>query len=131
MVSTVGINKTKDINTLLKSILSLAYRRKMALAIIFLFKVYFCFPILSYDGLVYYQTFKNRIGGVMVNVLASSAVDRGFEPRWGQTKDYKIGMCCFSAKHAPLRRKNKDWLARNQNNVSEWSDMSTRGLLFK
>ena len=67
----------------------------------------------------------------MVNVLASSAVDRGFEPRWGQIKDYKIGMCCFSAKHAPLRRKNKDWLARNQNNVSEWSDMSTRGLLFK
>jgi hypothetical protein len=26
---------------------------------------------------------------------------------------------------------NKDWLARNQNNVSEWSDMFTRGLLFK
>jgi hypothetical protein len=28
-------------------------------------------------------------------------------------------MCCFSAKHAALRRKYKDWLARNQNNVSE------------
>jgi hypothetical protein len=27
--------------------------------------------------------------------------------------------------------KSKDWLARNQNNVSEWSDMSTRGLLFQ
>jgi len=40
-------------------------------------------------------------------------------------------MCCFSTKHAPLRRKIKDWLARNQNNVSEWSDMSTRGLLFQ
>jgi hypothetical protein len=24
---------------------------------------------------------------------------------------------------------NKDWLARNQDNVSEWSDMSTRELL--
>jgi hypothetical protein len=24
-----------------------------------------------------------------------------------QTKDYKIGICCFSAKHAVLRRKNK------------------------
>jgi hypothetical protein len=23
------------------------------------------------------------------------------------------------------------WLARNQNNVSEWSDMSIRGLLFQ
>jgi len=39
-------------------------------------------------------------------------------------------MCCLSAKHAALRRKSKDWLARNQNNVSEWSYMSTRGLLF-
>jgi len=49
----------------------------------------------------------------------------------GQTKDYKIGICCFSAKHAALRRKSKDWLARNQNNVFEWSDMSIRGLLFQ
>ena len=73
----------------------------------------------------------NNIGGVVVIVLASSAVYRGFEPRSGQTKDYKIGICCFSAKHAALRSKSKDWLARNQNNVSEWSDMSTRGLLFR
>jgi hypothetical protein len=29
----------------------------------------------------------NRIGCVMVSVLASSAVDRGFEPLSGQTKD--------------------------------------------
>ena len=67
----------------------------------------------------------------MVSVLASSTVDRVFEPRSGQTKDYKLGICCFSAKHAALRRKSKDWLARYQNNVSEWSDMSTRGLLFQ
>jgi hypothetical protein len=72
----------------------------------------------------------NRIGGVMVSVLTSSAVDREFESWSGQTKDYKIGICCFSAKHAALRRKSKDWLSRNQNNVSEWSDMSTRGLVF-
>jgi hypothetical protein len=67
----------------------------------------------------------------MVSVLASSTVDRGIEPRSGQTKDYKIAMCCLSAKHTTLRRKSKDWLARNQNNVSEWSYMSTRGLLFQ
>jgi hypothetical protein len=67
----------------------------------------------------------------MVSVLVSSAVDRGFEPRSGQTKDYNIGICCFCAKHAALRRKNNDWLPRNQNNVSEWSDMSIRGLLFQ
>jgi hypothetical protein len=40
-------------------------------------------------------------------------------------------ICFFSAKHATLRRKGKDWLARNQNNVSEWSNMSTRGLFFQ
>ena len=73
----------------------------------------------------------NRIGGVMVSVLASSAADRGFEPQSGQTKDYKIGICCFSAKHTALRRKSKDSLARNQDNVSEWIDLSTRGLLFQ
>jgi hypothetical protein len=70
------------------------------------------------------------IGGVMVSVLASSAVDRGFEPQSVQTKDYTIGICCFSAKNAALRSKSKDWLARNQNNVSEWSDISTVRLLF-
>ena len=73
----------------------------------------------------------NCIGGVMVSVLASCAVDRGFDPLSGKTKDYKIGICCFSAKHATLRTKSKDWLARNQDNVSEWSDMSTHGLLFQ
>ena len=54
-----------------------------------------------------------------------------FETRSGQTKDYKIGLCCFSAKHAVLRRKIKDWLARIQDNVFKWGDMSTRGLLFQ
>jgi hypothetical protein len=57
-------------------------------------------------------------GGVMISVPPSSKVDRGFEPRSGQIKDYKIGICCFSAKHASLRRKNKDWFARNQNYCS-------------
>jgi hypothetical protein len=67
----------------------------------------------------------------MVSVPASSAVDRGFAPRSGQTKDNKIDICCFSAKHAALRRKSKDWLAGNQDNVSEWGDMSIRELLFQ
>jgi hypothetical protein len=67
----------------------------------------------------------------MVTVLASSAIDRGFEPRSGKTKDYEMGICCFSAKHAVLRRKSKDWLTRNEKNVYKWGDMSTRGLLFQ
>ena len=41
-------------------------------------------------------TLPNHIGGVMVSMLVSSAVDHGFEPHSGQTKDYKIGLCCFS-----------------------------------
>ena len=64
----------------------------------------------------------------MVSSLASSVVDGVFEPRVGQTKDYKIGMCCF---FVILRRKSTDWLARNQDNVSEWGDLSIRGLLFQ
>jgi hypothetical protein len=52
----------------------------------------------------------NRIGCVMIGLLAPSAVDRGFEPRSGQTKNYEIGICCFST--------------RNQSDVSECDDMS-------
>jgi len=46
----------------------------------------------------------------MVCVLRLSAVDYGFEPRLGQTIDYEIGICCFSAKYAALSSKNKDCL---------------------
>jgi len=65
----------------------------------------------------------NCISGVMVNMLASSVVDRGFEPRSGQTKGYIIGIC-LTAKHSALRRKSKDWLAWNQDNVSECGYMT-------
>jgi hypothetical protein len=66
----------------------------------------------------------------MVSVLASSAIDCGYELRSCQTKEYKSGICCFSAKNAALRRRSNDWLTRNQNNVSEWSDISTQWLLL-
>ena len=39
--------------------------------------------------------------------------------------DYKICICCLPAKYAALSRKSKDWLSRNQSNVSEWNDMAT------
>ena len=64
-----------------------------------------------------FKSICNCIGGVMVSP--------------DQTKDYKIGICCFSTKQAALRRKNKDWLAWNQDNVSKWGDMPTRRLLFQ
>jgi hypothetical protein len=64
------------------------------------------------------------------NVLyTSSAVDHELQSHLGQTKDYKIGICYFSAKHAASRSKNKDWLG-NGDNESKWSDLSTRRLLF-
>jgi hypothetical protein len=43
----------------------------------------------------------------------------------------EICICCFSAKHAALRRKSKGWLARNRDNVPEWDDMSIHGLLYQ
>ena len=61
----------------------------------------------------------NLIVGAMVSALALSVLDRVFEPRSDQSKDYTIGICYFSAKLGALRRKSSDWLARNQNNVSE------------
>jgi hypothetical protein len=66
----------------------------------------------------------------MVRVFVSSEVDRGFKHLSVETKDTKIGICCFSATHAPLRRKSKDWLNPNEDNVSVWGDMSIRRLSF-
>jgi hypothetical protein len=68
------------------------------------------------------------IAVVMVSVLAPNEVDCGYDPWSDQTK---TGICCFSSKHAVLTRKSKDWLAQNQDNVSECSNMSTHGLLFQ
>jgi hypothetical protein len=62
----------------------------------------------------------------MVSVIALGALDCWFESRSRQTKDYKIGICCFSAKHAALSRKSKDGSARNQNNVSDGKVKSKR-----
>ena len=62
---------------------------------------------LGIEGIKFY----NRIGNIMVSLLD---LVLWFEPRSGQTKDFKIGICCFSAKHTALRRRRKDWLAQNQ-----------------
>ena len=77
-----------------------------------------------------YWIFSNHIGDLMVSMFISKAIDCGSEPWSDRTKDCKIGISCFSAEHIALGSKNNDWLARNQDNVSEWSDMSTRGMLF-
>ena len=68
---------------------------------------------------------------VMFHILVLSVVDCRFDPWSGPTKDYNIGIYCFSAKHIALRRKSKDWLACHQNNVSKWGDMSIRRLFSR
>ena len=67
----------------------------------------------------------------MVSVLTWSVIDHGFEPQFHQTKGHTISICCFSAKHATVWPKSKDWLALNQNIVFEWSDMLALGLLLQ
>ena len=66
----------------------------------------------------------------MVSMQVLSVADRWFEPRSRKPKDYAIGMCWFSTKHAALKEKSKEWLARNQDNMSESGGMDIRGLLF-
>ena len=56
---------------------------------------------------VYNAVFSNG-NHVMGSVLASSVVEHGFQCQSGLAKDYKIGICCFSAKLAALRSKSKD-----------------------
>jgi hypothetical protein len=44
-------------------------------------------------------------------VVTSSAVDSLFQHQSGQTKDYKIGICSFSAMHAALQH----WSSQTKN----------------
>jgi len=43
-------------------------------------------------------------------VFASNVVDRWFEIWLGQSKDYKIGACCFFTNHSVFGSKSKDLL---------------------
>ena len=61
--------------------------------------------------------FFGQIDGLMVSVLILCLVDHGFQSQLGQTKDYKLGICCFSAKYTALKRKNKDLVAWNQDDM--------------
>jgi hypothetical protein len=47
---------------------------------------------------------KNHVDSLMVSLFDSNAVDGGFELQTGQTKDYKISMCCFFPNHVTIRR---------------------------
>jgi hypothetical protein len=43
----------------------------------------------------------------MVSMLTSSVVDRGFEPRSGQTKDYKIGILLLLRQAHSIKEKEQ------------------------
>ena len=45
---------------------------------------------------------QNRICDLMISVLDLSTIDRVFDPQSGQTKDYRISICCFPTKEAAL-----------------------------
>ena len=75
---------------------------------------------------------RNHISRVIVDVLTSIVVDRGIEPQSGQTKDYKLVFISSQLKnHAALMSKRKDRFAKNQENVSKWSDILNNALLFQ
>ena len=85
---------------------------RSSIVLFFFSKTYYWYKI-TQNHVVYienndkYKINFNHIDGVIVSVFVSSAVDCEFETRAGQTKNYKIGICCFSAKHASLRRKSR------------------------
>ena len=60
------------------------------------------------------QLSRIRIGNVVSRNVVSDTVDRGFD----QATDNTICISRFSVKQAALRRKSKDWLGLNQENVS-------------
>jgi hypothetical protein len=60
-----------------------------------------------YQDFTGYHMEHDCTGGVMVSMIAFSVVDCKFDPWLGQTKDYEIGICCFSATCAALRRKQR------------------------
>jgi hypothetical protein len=69
--------------------------------------VHFCIKINAY-----YPSHNNHIICFIISMVTFSAVDRSWvRSTVGQTKDYIIGICCFSAKHTSLKeRAKKCWL---------------------
>jgi len=78
----------------------------------------YCWHALIAQAVVNLTTIRSRPRRPLI------AVDHGFGPRLGKTKNYKILYnCYFSTKHSTFRTKSKDCLDRNRDNVSKWSDI--------
>ena len=65
----------------------------------------------------------------MVSMLASSAVDHELVPRSDHTKDYEIGICCFSTRPLSMRLTGVRVKTGSLGIRIMWSNMSARGLL--
>ena len=65
----------------------------------------------------------HRLDGEVISMVSSSAVDCAFDRCSSETKEYKIGIWCFSAKHKSLMRKS-----RLVGSVSKGSELSTHGM---
>jgi len=57
-------------------------------------------------------------------------VDGWFKSRSGQTKNYKIGICCFADKHAAETSKSKIWFVRNDIADKSWLYTTITNPLF-
>jgi hypothetical protein len=61
--------------------------------------------------------------------VVHSLTERYKVPR--QNDENFVKLVLVDSKHTALRRKGKYWMALNQDNGSEWGNMSIRGLLFQ
>jgi len=66
----------------------------------------------------------------MVNVFALSVVDGEFDPCRVNPLTIKL-VLPVAASSLSTQSKSKTRVAQNKDNMSEWSDLSTRGLLFQ
>ena len=81
-----------------------------------------CFALQTATTIMTTSLFRRiHFGNVVAGVLALSVVDHWFHTytRSGQTKDYKISICCFFAKHTYIIKEQEQikWLNRNQDTV--------------
>jgi hypothetical protein len=91
------------------------------------------FPHVLEEHLCCHTTFLNKAKNIIyyennyqslddMDILVLTMVKHGIKPRAGKSKDYKICIFCFSTKCVALRRKSKDYLVWNQDNMSELVD---------
>ena len=85
------------------------------------------FHVLWLSDFIFYQKplYKSLHQSFFYSFVTILPSESGVTPQSVQTKDYKIGICCFSTKQAALR------LVQNQDNVSECADMSICRMLFQ